>query len=390
MGIAAIVSGIVDAISSVGSGIAGAITSGAADLGIGPATAGIIGSVGEGALSGGALGALGNLKQPLKGAEYGALTGGTIAGLGPAISGLTGLGTTASDTLAGGIGGTLGGLATGQKLGPSALGGAVGGLATGALSSLGTPSATPGTTPSSGALPGGTGSAVSAAAPSSVPSTGGDVTSGGLASANLPGSLGAGAATGTPSLAGGATPTPAAPAAAAPAAGASSDWGKFLTSPEGLLTIGGLGASIARGSPKPAGVANLTTQANQLLSQGNRLGSYLETGTLPPGLQESLGTATNDAATAIKSKYAQLGMSGSSAEAQDLQNLSLRSQEQGANEAMSLMAQGTQDTQLGTQLYEYLIGVNMQQDQQLSSSIGNFTSAIAQMGRPVVATGVGA
>jgi hypothetical protein len=387
MGISSVVAAVTDALATVGSTVA----AGAADVGLGATAASTIpatlGLASEGALTGGALGALTDWKNPLKGAEYGAITGGTIAGAGPLIGSATGLGATASDVLAGAAGGTLGGLATGRPLGISAGEGAIGGLATGLAKGLpgaqGTAAAAPTTSPAAPA-PGAAGSAAATAAPASVPAGGGDVTtpsltSGGLSDAALPGTVAKGAAAG--GAAGGVQTSPL--------GALGKKWGDFLTSPQALLSIGGMAAAAAKGTQKPAGVDTLTTQANQLLAQGNRLDSYLETGTLPPGLQQSLTTATQDAQTAIKSQYASMGMSGSSAEQQDLQNVALRAQEQGASQAMQLMQMGTQDTQLGTQLYEYLIGVNMQQDQQLSSSIGNFVSAMAQMGRPVVAQGVG-
>lgn len=390
MGISTIVASVTEALSAVGSTVA----AGATELGIGASTAGALGFAAEGALTGGAIGAATNWKNPLKGAASGALTGATIGGLGPEIGSFTGLGATAGDTLAGALGGTLGGLATGENLGTSALKGAAGGLATGlttsASPSLGTSgSATTAPTATGVPVSGGVGSAAGLAAPTSVMTPGADVseavgvtgTKGALDSA-LPGSVGAGAAGGTPSLAGG-TQTSGKETGG-------SEWGKFLTSPQGLLTIGSLGASAAQGQKQPAGVEALTTQANQLTAQGNRLNSYLTTGTLPPGLQQGLTTATNDAQTAIKSKYASMGMSGSSAEAQDLQSVAMRAEEQGASQAMQLMQMGTQDLQLGSQLYEYLIGVNMQQDQQLSTSISNFASAFAEMGRPTTAQGVGA
>ena len=235
-----------------------------------------------------------------------------------------------------------------------------------------TPSA-PGAAPTTGAV----GSAASTAVPSSVAAGGGgggDVTAGGATNAQLPGTVGTGAAGGGGGGGG----------------GEAGSWGSFLKSPSGLLTVGALGMDLAKGSPKPPEFGALTTEAQNLLSQGQKMGSYLETGTLPPGLQTSIDTATKDAQTSIRSKYAQMGESGSSAEAQDLQNVASRAVTEGASLAMQLMQQGTQDSQLGASIYENLMQTSMQEDQALSSSIGNFASAFAEMGRPVVAQGVGA
>src|SRR5882762_10061016 len=105
------------------------ISSFAIEAGVGATTAGILGSVGSGALVGAGVGAAGSAiqgKDPLKGAEFGAISGGVTAGISPLVSDVTGFGSTASGAISGALGGVAGGLATGGDLGTSAL---TGGLA---------------------------------------------------------------------------------------------------------------------------------------------------------------------------------------------------------------------------------------------------------------------
>lgn len=137
----------------------------------------------------------------------------------------------------------------------------------------------------------------------------------------------------------------------------------------------GLGLDAIKGNKALAGETQLKEQAAQLSQQGQGLGSYLQSGTLPPGLQQSLNQATEAAKASIRSQYAARGMSGSSAEQQDLAQVDSRAQAQGAEQALQLLQTGISETGMASQLYQALMGESLQQDQALSGAISSFASA---------------
>lgn len=169
--------------------------------------------------------------------------------------------------------------------------------------------------------------------------------------------------------------------------GAASFLSGILKNPSALVAAGGLGLDVLRGSTNPPGYNQILSQAQQTGQQGAQMQKYLASGTLPPGLQTSLNTARADAEATIRSKYASMGMSGSSAEAQDLQNLHNRIVSQGADMALKLWQQGLDATQISSQLYQTIMNEQIAQDQALSQGITNMVTALAGMSRPLVAAG---
>lgn len=396
----------------------------------------------EGAVEGAGLGAISSAvqgKDILKGAEFGGLTGGLISGAGPFVGEATGLGATAADTLTGAGAGALAGKLTGEGAGAGALQGGIGGL----LEGIRTPKPAQAPTTSAGVAGGGApGGAVASAAPASVAPGNPDITSrfandfassptGSLGSADLNASpsgvvgsgsarfeqdffpasatagtvpaggadLGVRAADGAASGAASLVPpsvspitgsAPVAAAAAAPASGGNVLSNLLTKNPNELLSGVGLAGSILKGDQKPAGYDKLLGLAKQESAQGTQLEGYLASGTLPPGIAASLKAAHDDAAAAVRSQYASRGMSGSSAEAQDLQRLSEAVVTQGAGIASNLLQQGISETQLSSQLYSALMQAAIQQDNDLSQSIGTFSASLAQAGRPVTPTAAAA
>ena len=462
-------------VAATATGIAGAV---AADFGAtipGWLGAGI-GAGAEGAVFGAGLGTVeglathGNIGQD---ALLGGLTGGAIGGFGPALGGLTGLGTTAGDALAGAGAGALGAELTHQNPLTGALEGGASGLVSGLLSGAGGAGAAP--TTSAGGAGAGTISAAGTAAPASVPLSSPDLSLGGSLAdtgaaltaapdaltgaagvgldtgtgvaanagvpsaldANLPGTVGAGAAapggTATPGLpdasvaptpaaapidalsAGGTIAAPgggnnidiAAPtinggidagtsinggiqlggATTAPAAPAGGGLGGLLNAKNlaPLLGAGSIGLDLLKGNQQPKYEAQLLAEANAAAAQGHLLQNYQTSGTLPPGMQSGINAAQDSAAAAIRSEYASRGDSVSSAESQDISNLGIRTQAQGEADAAALFQQGVSETGLSDQIYSELMNVQIQQDNALSSSIQNMVNSLAGLGRPVAA-----
>lgn len=418
--IASAISEAASAASAAAASATGAISGGIADaamsLGIPQGIAGAIGSAGVNALEQGAIGAALDPRAPLKGLEAGAISGGVMGGFAPAVSDTLGIGMTAADALTGAAGGALGALATGGKPLQGALQGGASGAAAGALGLGPQASTTTPTTAPAGTGGGPVGSAAGAAVPASVPTAGPDVSQPPVATgpptslltpasssvaSPLPGNVGAGAAAGggTTTVGGPAAttlPSTATPSTATPSTGTDTGkegggfFNKLMANPGALVSAAGMGASLLGGNklPKEAGI--LSSQAAGLLARGQRERNYLETGTLPPGAQQGLDAATAAGTAAIKQSYANRGMSGSSAELQDIQGLRITAATQGQDMALKLLQQGASDTQLGNDLYKQLLDIHMQQDKDFADTWSGFATSLASLGRstaPAATTG---
>jgi len=154
--------------------------------------------------------------------------------------------------------------------------------------------------------------------------------------------------------------------------------GSFLKDYGSLGLAGaGLAYNMLKGNQKPEFQSNVENAAAQLQAQGAQLQGYLTSGTLPPGMDAALQSAHNAAAAAIRSRYANMGMSGSSAEMNDLSNLAYTTVSQGANIASQLMQTGVNEQQFAAGLYQNLMSTSMAQDTAMSNSIAGFTNAMA-------------
>lgn len=165
----------------------------------------------------------------------------------------------------------------------------------------------------------------------------------------------------------------------------------FLKANKSLILPGALEAGALASKPKmPAYAGNLQSLA-QPSAGGKAAGDLaaslipiVQTGNLPPGAQTAVSNATNDAITSIKAKYAQMGMSGSSAEAQDISSAQARGQAMSfdlANQLTQtgLQAAGVNQQDLGNQenIYALLMNEQIQNDQQLQQALAGFASASA-------------
>lgn len=374
---------------------------------IGAGLAGAEGGAALGGLSSAITG--GNFgKGILHGAEAGALTGGGIGLAGSALGGT--LGTTAADVLGGTAGGALGAKVTGGN----PLTGALEGGISGGIASQLAPSTTSAAPASGGA--GASAGGISAPASTLDPSTLNPDTfsslSPSLASASDAASVGSSLSTGsnvgsgttgTPSISnGGGSPlfssTLSSPVADNIASGlipaSPSSVSQFLSNPSfgaagnviasnpgAVISAGGLAADALQSGKSLEGERQLKSQAAGLANQGNQLEGYLQSGTLPPGLQAGITQASDAAKATIRSQYASRGQSGSSAEQQDLAAVDQRAEAQGAQMAMQLLQTGISETGMASGLYEQLLNQATKSDEQLGSAISNFASAAAGGGQ---------
>ena len=155
--------------------------------------------------------------------------------------------------------------------------------------------------------------------------------------------------------------------------------GSFLSkNASSILSALGLAANMAKGQQPPKYSGNLQAQADAMNARGAQLQGYLTSGTLPPGIGDALAGAHDSAAASIRGRYAKMGMSGSSAEMQDLNNLAQTTVSQGADIANKLLATGVSQQQFAAGLYQNLMATSMQQDTNMSNAIAGFTNAMAK------------
>lgn len=88
-------------------------------------------------------------------------------------------------------------------------------------------------------------------------------------------------------------------------------------SPTQALSIGGIGLDALKGNQKTGAEKSLAGNA----AQENTIAGNIQNGTLNPAQQASVTQQTNDAINAIKSKYASMGLSGSTLEQQAIQQV---------------------------------------------------------------------
>lgn len=143
--------------------------------------------------------------------------------------------------------------------------------------------------------------------------------------------------------------------------------------------IGGYEAlSSNKGLEGVPGYAGLTGTADRLSAQSTQLQSYLEKGTLPPGVAQSLKQASTAAKAAIRGQYAARGMSGSSSEQTDLANVDNTVISQGANIATNLLTTGVNEANLSAQLYSQILNASLSEDQHLGSALATLASSAAR------------
>src|SRR5437868_3406809 len=105
----------------------------------------------------------------------------------------------------------------------------------------------------------------------------------------------------------------------------------------------GLGKSLFGGDSKPSGYNQISDLAGALGGRSKQLMSYINSGTLPPGLSGQLKQAGDASKAATRSQYAAHGMSGGSSELTDLGNIDTKIAGQSADIAMGLLNTGIQE-----------------------------------------------
>lgn len=138
----------------------------------------------------------------------------------------------------------------------------------------------------------------------------------------------------------------------------------------------GLLTNLLMGSPASSAEKQLKNIAGTQNAQGQQLENYLASGTLPPGAQQWVDQQTQANQAAIRAKYAANGLSGSTMEQQELNNVNTQATESMFQIASSLLNSGISETNASGTLYNYLLNAENADQAQVSQAIQNFVSSL--------------
>jgi hypothetical protein len=131
----------------------------------------------------------------------------------------------------------------------------------------------------------------------------------------------------------------------------------------------------------------LQQQAGQVGATGQQLTQPLLTGQLPPEAEASVQAAMKDADATIRSQYARLGLTGSTPEADQLANLSLRFEamrfqiaQQMANSGQNLLQLASQDLGAEANIYQGLMQTQISEDNATRDSFAKLAGSLALAG----------
>ena len=166
-----------------------------------------------------------------------------------------------------------------------------------------------------------------------------------------------------------------------------------LSNPRLAVSLGALGYDVL-GANKNTSQENalkaLATQQGNIQQNQLQLAQAEQQGILPQGAESLVQQTLLANEAAIRSKYAELGMSGSTAEVQDIAAAREQAQALAFQIGSGLAQQGFQEAQqaTGTQstLLQQLLQSGLARDQELSQALGAFGAALAPAPQLVYAT----
>jgi len=161
--------------------------------------------------------------------------------------------------------------------------------------------------------------------------------------------------------------------------------GKLADDPLKALGIGaatgGLAYNLYQGQKQLPEQRQLQGQANTLSQQGQQFMSYLQTGTLPAGLQAAVDRATQAAKAQIIANAARNGLSTdptqNTALAQDLASADRNALIAVAQEGESLFKMGANEIDLSSKILDRLLQVDRDQTASMGKAIANFAGALS-------------
>lgn len=142
-----------------------------------------------------------------------------------------------------------------------------------------------------------------------------------------------------------------------------------------MLPALGIGYSALRSDRAAPGEGQMQAYAQRMGQLGSQLTDPLMTGQLPPGYQSAFDRMRQSAEAAIKSKYAKMGISGSSMERSELAAVPQQIETQKLQLAQSLATQGMQAMGLGSAAYNQIAQNTIAQDKELANALALFGAA---------------
>jgi hypothetical protein len=143
-----------------------------------------------------------------------------------------------------------------------------------------------------------------------------------------------------------------------------------------LLAAAPLVMSLLNGG-STTGEAGVQRAAAEAQSMGKTLSSYQFSGTLPSGLQDVVNSQESAAEAALKSRYAGLGLAGSTMEGQALGQIKQAKAAQVAVIAQQLAAEGRSWSTLSADEFNKLMAAQQAQDTAFNASLAKFASGLA-------------
>ncbi|MGE0044745.1 MAG: hypothetical protein AB7J28_15365 [Hyphomonadaceae bacterium] len=182
---------------------------------------------------------------------------------------------------------------------------------------------------------------------------------------------------------------PAASPAAAPTPGAPSMGGNVINFlRRNALPAALIANSVMRGNQTPPEIRSmnaLAAGAAERAAAANAGAMAAMNGQLPGGVQASIDQALNAAEATIRSRYAALGMSGSTPEMQELAGAQRAAAAQAIELGQSLARTGFQaaggDQTLAANLYSAILAAETQRGTQLGDALAEFAAGLVDDGR---------
>jgi hypothetical protein len=173
--------------------------------------------------------------------------------------------------------------------------------------------------------------------------------------------------------------------------GYASDAGEWAKNhPGALLTAGVLGSQLFKGNPPFPAETNVGNLGAAAQGTATQLTSPLNTGILPPGAQQEVDASTHAAIAQTKSAYGDLGLTGSTMEADKISQIKQNAAAQQFGIASNLLQQGAQYSSIAGNDYNAVLNAQMARDEQYRNALYGFARSLAGAGYSPPSYGAGA
>jgi hypothetical protein len=138
-----------------------------------------------------------------------------------------------------------------------------------------------------------------------------------------------------------------------------------------------LAVNLLSGQGSTTGQTGVTRAAGEAGTMARTLEAYQTSGTLPSGLQSIVDSQSSAAEAKLKSSFAEMGLSGSTMEAQQLGQVKQAKAAEVALMADNLAKQGIQWANLSAQEWNQLMTTQSAQDTAFTNALGKFAAGLA-------------